>query len=111
MLFKENLIRRIAIGELGGGGDLKDSHGCMEMVSDGVTTGDIPELNGMMSRKPIGRKRGPIDDRISKLLVRGDQLMPETQLKIGKIGPSLKDFVGRRKKRMDSRESILSEAK
>ena len=58
----------------------------MELVSVGAMAGNIQELNGIMSRKPIERKRGPIGDRIAKLLVYGDQLMPETQIKLRKYG-------------------------
>ena len=62
-------------------------------VSDVATAVDIQELQGIMSRKRIGRKRGPLGDRISKLLVYGGQIMPETKIKIGGgVMQSLKDF-------------------
>ena len=74
------------------GDSLKDFLEYMEMVSDGAMTRKIQALEGLMSRQPIGRKRGPIDDKISKSLVYGDQQMPETQIKIGEIKAIVKVF-------------------
>ena len=69
----------------------------MEMVLDGAMRDNIPELKGIMSRKPIDRKRGPVDDRIPKLLVYGDQQTHETQFKIEEIRQSLNDLVRHQK--------------
>ena len=68
LVFKENLNHQIALSEWGGGGAPKDFLGYMEMLPDGATTHNIQQLNGIMGRKPIDRKRGPIDARILKLL-------------------------------------------
>ena len=61
----------------------------MEMVSEGAAADNIQELKGIMSMRPIDRKKGPFDDRTWKLLVYGDQLMPDTQIKIEEIRQSL----------------------
>ena len=57
----------------------------MQLVSGGSTTRKIQDLNGLMGIQPIDQKRGPIEDKILKLLVNGDQQMHETQVKIEKI--------------------------
>ena len=75
------------------GDDLKDFPEYMEMISGGATTAKIQELNDLMGRKPFARKRGPIEGKISQLLVFWDQQMRETQIKIGKIRQDLEDFV------------------
>ena len=54
------------------------------MLSDlaGLTEDDKPsiqQLKGLIRRQPIDHKRGPIEDKILKLLVYGDQQLPETQ--------------------------------
>ena len=43
----------------------------------------IQQLGDIISRQPIDRKRGPIEDKISKLLVYGDKQMPGAQIRIG----------------------------
>ena len=57
----------------------------MQLVSGGSTTRKIQDLNGLMGIQPIDQKRGPIEDKILKLLVNGDQQMHEAQVKIEKI--------------------------
>ena len=84
LFFKENLNHKIAHSELGGGGDLKQFLEYMEMAPDGAAADNIQELKGIASRQPIGHKRGPVDDRILKLLVYGDQLTPGAHIKLGR---------------------------
>ena len=50
-----------------------------------------------MRRQPIDRERGPIADKILKLLAFGDQEMPATQIKIEEIRKPLNDFARQRK--------------
>ena len=57
----------------------------------------IQELKGLMARQPIGHRRGPIEGKILKLLVYGDQQIPENQIRIGEIRKSLTEFAHRRK--------------
>ena len=58
---------------------------------------NIQQLQGLISRQPIGRKRGPIGGKISKLLVCGDQQMPETQMGIEEIRKALSELPHRQK--------------
>ena len=82
----------------GGGGALKDFLEYMKVVSDGASAKKIQELKDLTRRRqPIDPKRGPIEDAILKLLVYGDQQVPGTQIKIGVIRRSLRDFVRRQK--------------
>ena len=95
--FEENLNRQIAIGELGWGGALKVILGYMEMAPHGAMAHKIQELDDLMTMRNIDRKRGRIEDKISKLLVCGDQRMHgaliknfeenkgRRQLKIGEV--------------------------
>ena len=46
---------------------------------------NIRQLEGLISRHPIGHKRCLIEDTISKLLVNGGQKMPETKVRIAEI--------------------------
>ena len=63
------------------------------MAPDGAMVDNIQEIKGIRSRRPIDRKRGPIDGRILILLAYGDLLMPETQIKLEAVRQELKDFV------------------
>ena len=59
---------------------------------DKATAQKIQELEGLIRRQPIGHKRGPFEDEISKiltLLVYGDQQIPETQVRIENIRRAL----------------------
>ena len=56
-------LKRIPTGELrpaswGRAGLIVKTLEYVEMVSCGVVAGGIQDLKGLMSRKPIGRKRG-----------------------------------------------------
>ena len=73
----------------------------MEMAPDGVATHKMKELQDLMSRQPIDRKRGPVEDKISKLLVCGGQQMHGAQIKIAEIRRSLKDFVRQQEEGME----------
>ena len=98
--FKDGITRQIAINDLaGGGGDLKDIPEHMAMAPDGAITAKIQELKDLMSRQPIGRIRGPIADKISKLSGYGDHQVHWAKVKIGKIRRELKDFVRHQKGR------------
>ena len=68
----------------------------MEAASDGDTAGKIQDLNDLMRRKPIDRKRGPIAGGILKLLVDGNRQTHGAQIKIEEIRQSLKDFARQR---------------
>ena len=69
----------------------------MEMASDGAMADNVQQLNGIMSRQSIDRKRGPANGRILKSLVYGGQLMPDKQIKIERIRRALADFARRQK--------------
>ena len=58
---------------------------------------NIQQLKGLIIRHPVAPKRGPIEDKILKLLVYGDQQIPENQIRIGEIRKSLTEFAHRRK--------------
>ena len=58
---------------------------------------NIQQLKGLVFRHPIDRKPGPIEDKILKLLVFWDQQIPGTQVRIGEIRESLKEFAHRQK--------------
>ena len=47
----------------------------MGVVSGGVASAKMQELKDLARRRPIDRKRGPIGDKISKLLVYGEKQM------------------------------------
>ena len=58
---------------------------------------NIHQLHGLISRKPIGHKRAPIEGKISKLLAYGDQQMPETQVRLCEIRSALGEFAHQQK--------------
>ena len=63
------------------------------MVSDGDMADNIRKVQGLTSRRPIGKKGGSMSGRISKQLIYGDQKITETQIKIEGVRGALKDFV------------------
>ena len=67
----------------------------MEIAPDGAIAEKIQGLKDSMRSKPIDRKLGAIEGRISKLLSYGEQIMHGSQIKIVEIRRSLKDFVRR----------------
>ena len=69
----------------------------MVSVSDGAAAEKTQELDDLTSRKPIGNKRGPVDDEIFKLLVYAGQQMHGAQIKIEIIRKALNDFVIQKK--------------
>ena len=79
------------------------------MAPGGATTHNIQQLKGILNRQPIDRKLGPVADRISKLLVYGDQQMPDAQIKIGEIGKSINDFARRRREEKKPEEKFAKE--
>ena len=86
------------------GGALKTCLGYMGAASgvDEADTMNIQDLGDLIRRKPIDRKRGPIEDKILKLLVYGGQKMRENQVIVGEIRQDLEGFVGRQKAGMES---------
>ena len=71
---KGDLCLQLRSTILGGGADLKTFIGFREASSDlnGLKKGDsrnIQQLQGLIRRQLIDHKRGPIGDKISKLLV------------------------------------------
>ena len=77
---------RISAGNLRSlrrGGALKDflEYGC---GIGGVATKKIQDLEDLMRRQPVDRKRGPIDGEMSKLLVYGVNKCMGRKLKLGK---------------------------
>ena len=63
------------------------------MLSGGAETGDILELQGLMSSRPVDRKCGSMSGRVSKQLIYGDKHMPETPFGTGRIREAMTDFV------------------
>ena len=61
----------------------------MELVSAGTSAAKIQELKGLMIRRPIDHRRGPTEDRISKLSVYGGQQMHGAKIKIGEVRQAL----------------------
>ena len=79
--------------ELGWNDDPKDFLEYAELLSGGAMAGSSQELQRWASRATVDRKGGALVGRISKHLTYGDQQMPETQIKIGRVRESLNDFV------------------
>ena len=78
MFFNGILNRPVAINESGVG--LKTFLGFPDASADFTGLKEdakpkIQQLKGLIIRKPIHQKRGQIEDKISKLLVYGDQKM------------------------------------
>ena len=75
----------------------------MDKGLDGADTQKIQELEGLITRRPVDRKRGPIGGEILKLLVFGDQQCPIDQVRIGGKREDLLDFVMGKKERNSRR--------
>ena len=99
--FTEKLNRQIALREFWGG-SLKTFVGFLGLSSDltGLakdTKKNIQQLKGLVRSQPIDRKRGPIENKILKLLGHGDQQMPGGPSSIGDIRKALWGFALRQK--------------
>ena len=109
-VFMGKLSRRIALNELGGGSPgtfpvfLKVS-GDHTVFTGSAKKKKVHQLGDLINRQPNGRKRGPIEDKISTMLVYGDKQMPVAQIRIEKIRKALWEFAHQLKEG-DSRRRI-----
>ena len=97
--------------------------GCLETLVDFLdgssgltglekdTARKIQRLEGLIRRKPIDYKRGPIGHKILKLLDYGDQQMPGAQIRIAKIRKASGEFPQKQKGRKSPQGNYLRKEK
>ena len=90
--YTQNLNQDIATRE-SGGDFLIDVMRYLSALYDDGSKWNFSDRHDLMITQEINRKYGPLGGRISTFLICGENQMNEAQVKVGKIGESMQEFV------------------